>query len=382
MKRIATIITAVILLSNCIAQDNESKDGFYQTYEDYLKGNVKYEGEIEFVGKTINAAPNKVHFEDNKKKSHKIKGSPYWGCVDDGISYRFYKNEPLQIICDGKIKLYSTGPFDIIRNEEGLITNVLMTLGSGSEKKKLFLHKGNDLPKRMTSQSMAGEFLADDKETLAQFNKGKAVSSGAIFLNVIESVQRYNLRAADQSKEQSGKASGSRQNSQNVSKKNTDLTADKGENSTNTNIIAPELKTKFLKTFDATLLETPMNVFEVRYTKSSGATKLLHYISFEGSNKAYWLNSKHLGNYFSTVPEAYNIFNKGRSRMKTGAYIGWSGLALMITSAVFLTIGNKPVAISFAGTGLIGIITGKVYSSTGSRFVVDAVPVYNDGLEK
>lgn len=188
-KTTITLAIAFLISFKCSAQDKN--EGFYLTYNDYLTGNVKYEGEIYSVGR-YGYAPFKVVFKAKDKKDHKVKNSPYWGCVNDGKSFRFYKGKSYNIILSGKITLYSLGQVEAVRDEKGIITNVY--LGPETGGKRLFLHKGdNDVPVVM-KQNMVSKLLEDDPEVLKEYNKGKAISTAQIFTNVAKSVQIYNSR--------------------------------------------------------------------------------------------------------------------------------------------------------------------------------------------
>lgn len=190
IKKIIISLAIVFVISfNSSAQ--ESKDGFYVTYNDYLKGNVKTEGEIFMIGKNL-LAPHKVYFQEDEKKDLVIKNSNYWGCIFDGESYRFYNGKAYRIILWGKIVFYSIGHADIRKDENGIITEVYLSGQVGDI--TLFFHKGDDdVPKKMW-QNKVSKLLSDDPEVLQAFNKGKGAFVSDIYLNIAKSVQLYNSR--------------------------------------------------------------------------------------------------------------------------------------------------------------------------------------------
>lgn len=175
LKKLSLIlIINLFCIYNGVCQTKDSlRDGFYQTYNDYLSDKLKYEGDIAYIDHTSPSA--KVVFEEKGRKEIKIKESLYWGCVNNGVSFRFYKGRAYQIVASGKI------------------TVLVKTLGSGAL--TIYLHKGSDnTPRKMTSQKIVEELLSDDTEVLEQFKKGESKLFYKILGNVIASVQLYNSR--------------------------------------------------------------------------------------------------------------------------------------------------------------------------------------------
>lgn len=192
MKKITSILIAfvlVVITTSAVLTPHD--DGFYKTYDDFVNGKLTCQGWITSVRGKVN------YYDDSdpsgKEKKYSLKDNTYWGCRQQGESFRFHDGEPYRILSSGKITLYSQGPIKPVRDKDGIITKVEMEIGEGG--KELFYHSGTQgTPKKMTSQNQIGKLLEDDKEVYDKFSKGKSIGSVAIFMNVITCVQLYNSR--------------------------------------------------------------------------------------------------------------------------------------------------------------------------------------------
>jgi hypothetical protein len=177
MKTTSVLFALTILFSiNCSAQN--SKEGYFKTYDDYLKGNVKEAGEIDWIGRNITVGPFYVYFK-GKQKKQKVKGNPNWGCAHAGMDYRFFEGQPYEIMASGKIMLY--------RWAGEKPNHIYYSLGNHTKLKRII----------WVNESTGDALFADDKEILQTFKERMPNGLNAQnmnFTNMVTCIQKYNVR--------------------------------------------------------------------------------------------------------------------------------------------------------------------------------------------